>query len=184
VIYRSSAFSLILIAASCSTYRESRLAGAARRGDAEGVVELIRRGASTEEGSGVNSWTPLMHAINKNQAVAAFALIDHGANPNFTNGDTTPLMLAAGYGQEKMVRGLLKRGADPRRMNVKGENALDLALSGVHDIDAWTAGKCQTGTVAALIAYAPGLAHSGGFAEKTARFVKACPELRALLSAL
>lgn len=99
----------------CSDYQVSPLASAARRGDAAGIADLIRRGASTEEGTGVNNWTPLQHAIDKNQAQAAFALIEAGrANPNLTTTDTTPLMMAARNGQEEIVRGLLKRGADPK----------------------------------------------------------------------
>ena len=57
----------------CSDYQVSPLASAARRGDVAGIAVLIRRGASTEEGTGVNNWTPLQHAIHKNQAQAAFA---------------------------------------------------------------------------------------------------------------
>lgn len=174
---------LAITAAGCSNYQVSPLAGAARRGDVAGVGNLIRRGASTEEGSGVNNWTPLLHAIHKNQARAAFALIDAGADPNYTRSETTALMMAAGYGQEEIVRGLLKRGADPLRLNTKGETALDLALSGVTDIDALTAGRCQTGTVRALLAGSPQLARRAGFAAQAAHYLKACPELAGLLGA-
>ncbi len=155
----------------CSDYQVSPLASAARRGDAAGIADLIRRGASTEEGTGVNNWTPLQHAIDKNQAQAAFALIEAGrANPNLTTTDTTPLMMAARNGQEEIVRGLLKRGADPLRMNSKGESAIDLAVAA-------SGGKCQAATVAALLAQAPQLA-------RQARFLQACPGMPPRLSAL
>ena len=167
--------------AGCSNYQVSPLAGAARRGDVAAIGSLIRRGASTEEGSGVNNWTPLLHAIHKNQAKAAFALIDAGADPNYTRSETTALMMAAGYGQEEIVGGLLKRGADPLRANTKGQTALDLALSRVTDIDAFTAGRCQTGTVRALLAGSPQLARRAGFAAQAAHYTKACPELAGLL---
>jgi ankyrin repeat protein len=136
---------------------------------------MIQRGASTEEGSGVNNWTPLQHAVHKNQARAAFALIDAGAKPDSTRGDVTPLMMAAGYGQEEIVRGLLRRGADPMRVNTKDESALDLALSGV---------GCQTGTVAELVKHAPQLARSASVSAQLKRLTKTCPEMRRILDAL
>ena len=93
---------------------------------------------------------PLLHAIHENQAQAAFALIDAGA------------VMAAGYGQEEIVRGLLKRGADPLRVNTKGQTA-----------DAFTAGRCQTGTVRTLLACSPQLARRAGFAAQAAHYAGA-----------
>ena len=69
-------------------------------------------------------------------------------------------MMAVRNGQEEIVRGLLKRGADPLRMNSKGESAIDLAVAA-------SGGKCQAATVAAMLAQAPQLA-------RDARFLQSC----------
>lgn len=93
-----------------------------------------------------------MHAIHKNRIGTAEALIDLGAKVNHTqsNGDT-PLMMAAGYGYTDIVRMLLEKGADPAMRTDAGITALDLAITGVGDIDRFTIGKCQTDTVKVLL---------------------------------
>ena len=107
---------------------------------------------------GVNGWTPLMHAVHKNQTGTARVLIEGGAEADARGPhDETALMMAAGYGQEEMVRLLLKAGAGAGRKEVHGLAALDMAVMGTVDIDAITVGKCQTGTVKALLDHAPGL---------------------------
>jgi len=67
-------------------------------------------------------------------------------------------MMAAGYGQSDIVRTLLGRGADPAHRNRIGQTALEMAITGVADIDAWTLGKCQTTTVRTLLDADPELA--------------------------
>ena len=127
------------------------LIGAARAGDGAAVRSLVAHGASPNETGGVNGWTPLEHAVHKNQLESVKALLDAGADPNLADrAGTTPLIMAAGYGYTPIVELLLRRGADPRRFNRNGQNALDAALSGTSDIDRFTLLDCQTSTVATL----------------------------------
>ena len=82
-----------------------------------------------------------------------------GANPNATDASgTTPLMMAAGYGYTDIVKILLSHGANPRLATNEGITALDLARSGVPDIDRFTVFNCQDDTVKALLAADPKLA--------------------------
>ena len=52
---------LVLLAASAS------FIGAVRSGDVVEVRRMLANGADPNEPEGVNDWTPLMHAIHKNQ---------------------------------------------------------------------------------------------------------------------
>ena len=85
-------------------------------------------------------------------------MLDAGADPNGTESDgATPLMMAAGYGYTNIVKLLLTRGANPRIATSNGITALDLARSGVPDIDRFTVFACQDDTVKALLAADPKL---------------------------
>lgn len=165
----------------------SPLIGAARSGDAAALRALLRGGADPNETGGVNGWTALQHAIHKDQMQSVAALLDGGADPNARGGGRmTPLMMAAGYGQEGIVRLLLQKGADPRLRDPQGEAAIDLALSGTTDIDSFTAGRCQPGTVKALLDAAPGTRPSGSGVSKVLALVRSkegCAELRRVLTA-
>lgn len=149
---------LAAIGIGCGREGGSPLIGEVRRGDVTQARQLLKSGADPNRREGVNDWTPLMHAVHKNQAGTARVLIEGGAEVDARGPhDETALMMAAGYGQEEMVRLLLKAGAGAGRKEVHGLAALDMAVMGVVDIDAITVGKCQTGTVKALLDHAPGL---------------------------
>lgn len=140
------------------------LIAAARSGNI-GVIRLLtRRGADPNlRDAAVNSWTPLLHAIHKAQPGATAALLEAGANPNGTDtSGTTPLMMAAGYGYTDIVKILLAHGANPRLATSDGITALDLARSGVPDIDRFTVFDCQDDTVKTLLNADPRLPdHTG-----------------------
>ena len=129
---------------------QDALIAAARGGCGACVAPLVKRGAALEYPAGVNGWTALQHAAHKAQMASALALLEAGADPN------PALKMSAAYGQSGLVRLLLRFGADPGRA-VNGQNALDRALTGAHDIDEWTAGNCQTETVRVLLEHTPGL---------------------------
>jgi ankyrin repeat protein len=135
------------------------LIAASRAGNAAMIRLLTSRGADPNlRDTAVNSWTPLLHAIHKSQPAAIAALLDAGANPNGTDtSGTTPLMMAAGYGYADIVKMLLAHNANPRIATNDGITALDLARSGVPDIDRFTVFDCQTDTVKALLAADPKL---------------------------
>jgi ankyrin repeat protein len=135
------------------------LIASARAGNVEMIRLLTSRGANPNlSDAAVNSWTPLLHAVHKSQPASVTALLNAGANPN--NADphgTTPLMLAAGYGYTDIVKILLAHKANPRLAANDGITALDLARSGVPDIDRFTVFQCQQDTVNALLAADPKL---------------------------
>ena len=55
------------------------LVWAARSGAADSIPVLVKHGANPNLTNGVNSWTPLMHAIHKHQVAAVGALLKAGA---------------------------------------------------------------------------------------------------------
>ena len=175
----------VLLLAGCGAYQLTPLAVAAREGNTARIGELIRNGADPNGRSGVNEWTPLMHAIHKNQKASVIALAEAGADLNLRGGEMTPLIMAAGYGQTDLVRELLKRGADPHVTGSHGINALTAAVGGAADVDRFTAGTCQTDTVRALLERAPGLRPADNLFTRatmiTAR-LRDCRELRELLN--
>jgi hypothetical protein len=132
---------------------------AAREGDGPAIRELVKRGCDPNAAYGALNWTPLMHAISKNQIESVKALLDSGADVNKT-GDyeteprtkqlrVTPLMMAAGYGYTPIVELLLRRGADPALADGDGNRALDYALTGMLYR---TVFECHDSTVRALLA--------------------------------
>jgi ankyrin repeat protein len=155
----------------------SPLAAAARAGDVSRIEELAAAGAPLDEPSGVNHWTPLMHAIHKNQPSSVEALLQAGADVNRESGRTTALIMAAGYGYADIVRTLLAHGANPRA-SVSGTTPLEAALRGSPDLDRYTVGQCQTATVRALLERDPSLAVSSLL---LAAKPSVCPAVAALL---
>jgi len=146
---------------SCSTDRHDAppLIRAAREGDAAAVRAIVAHGADPNAAYGALNWTPLMHAIHANRLATVTALLDAGADVNRTGDyeteprtkqlNVTPLMMAAGYGYTPIVRTLLRRGADPGRVDGDGNRALDYALSGVLFHASFLG--CQDDTVRALV---------------------------------
>jgi ankyrin repeat protein len=72
--------------------------------------------------------TPLHYAAERNQVEMAALLVDAGAaaDPINRNG-VTPLMMAAGRGNLEMVRTLLAKGANPRKTDFTGRDAVGWA---------------------------------------------------------
>ena len=157
------------------------LIAASRAGNVAMIRLLTSRGADPNLRDGaVNSWTPLLHAIHKAQPAATSALLDAGANPNGTDTyGTTPLMMAAGYGYTDIVKILLGRGANPRLATKDGVTAIDLARSGVPDIDRFTVFDCQDETVKALLAADPKLSDHTANLPAPARMIMRTKRCRA-----
>jgi len=77
-------------------------------------------------------------------------------------------MMAAGCGYAGIVQVLLDKGADPHAETSDGKSARRW-VSGVQDIDKFTAGKCQAETVQAVLSQAPGLKLTDNFYGLAAR---------------
>lgn len=88
---------------------------------------LIERDADVNK----PGWTPLHYAATNAHLQVMQLLLDHHAyidaeSPNAT----TPLMMAAHYGNASAVKLLLEAGADPTLKNQQGLSALDFAQRG------------------------------------------------------
>jgi len=157
------------------------LASAARNGQVGAIALLLARGADPHRGCGVNGWTPLQHALHKDQLAAAKRLAETCAAPSAELDDA--LFMAAGYAQADAVAVLLKRGADPRKDFGDGANALSNAVAGAFDIDFNYRGcAAHTETVRTLLT-APNLklAGSAGVSARRSAERRGCSEMLTLL---
>jgi hypothetical protein len=83
--------------------------------DYDGSVDLVR--VLIESGADPNLFdprsynSPLLMAISGEHAAAAVLLLDSGADPNFRNGEGTPLLAALRNGDHALLRKLLDAGA-------------------------------------------------------------------------
>jgi len=99
-----------------------------------------------------------MHAIHKDQKAAVLALLDGGADVNARgDGGSNPLLMAAGYGYADIVGILLDHKADAHVQMNNGDNALNMAILGVSDIDRFTMGDCQNDALRVLVERVPDL---------------------------
>ena len=158
------------------------LATAARSGRVEAIELLLTRGADPHRGCGVNGWTPLQHALHKNQQAAAERLLATCSAPSAELDDA--LFMAAGYAQVDAVAALLKRGANPRKDFGDGANALSNAVAGAFDIDfSYRGCAAHTATVRALLT-APDLKLQGeaGASARRAAERRGCAEMLTLLN--
>lgn len=149
---------LALTLAACTARRAelTPLVEAARSGDVHAIRSLCVHGADPDQPSGVNDWTPLLHAVHTKQLQSVAALLDAGAKVNrATSSGMTPLMLAAGYGQHDVVELMLAHGANATLHDEAGEVALDYALYGVTDLDDFTLFRCLSETTAVLERVSP-----------------------------
>jgi ankyrin repeat protein len=164
-------------------YGLTPLAAAARNGRCEAIELLLARGADPHLGCGVNGWTPLLHALHKNQLAAAADLMATCTAPSQELDDA--LFMAAGYAQTGAVAALLKVGADPRKDFGDGANALSNAVAGAFDIDySYSGCAAHTETVRALL-QAPGawLAGSAGASARKSAERRGCMDMLTLLDA-
>jgi len=152
---------------------------AARAGSVPCVRTMLEHGADPDRPGGVNGWTPLMHAVHKNQRATAQALLDCGADVDARNPNgVTALIMAAGYGNTPMVELLLDRGADLHAQAADGATVFAAAVGGVPDIDNFTLGACQISTIQALKRRDPNLHLPDNFWGRTAKMAAVAAKLR------
>jgi Ankyrin repeat len=136
------------------------LVSASRTGDLAAIEASLAAGVNVNMcRAGANGWTPLYHAIHKNQRWAVDALIRGGADVNQVATSVTPLMMAVGNGQLQIARRLLDAGANPRAVTDGGVSALSIAVSGgaLTDMEKPILGACHTEVVRELLARDPSL---------------------------
>lgn len=103
---------------------ETALMMAALRGHLTWCKRLVERGAAVNRAG----WTPLHYAATGPEPQVVSFLLASGAKVDAASPNgTTPLMMAARYGQEDSVQLLLGARADPRLRNQKDLSAADFA---------------------------------------------------------
>jgi ankyrin repeat protein len=107
-----------------TTHDESPLMLAAIKGFSDVCAQLIARDADVNK----PGWTPLHYAATAGSEPVVRLLLEHHAyidasSPN----ESTPLMMAAMYGNAATVKLLLDAGADPGLKNALGMTAIDFA---------------------------------------------------------
>jgi ankyrin repeat protein len=106
---------------------ETPLMLAALHGQLDIVQKLIAREADVNK----TGWTPLHYAaMNKHLKVIALLLEHHAYIDAESPNGTTPLMMAAQYGNALTVKLLLEAGADATIRNQQRLSALDFAHKG------------------------------------------------------
>uniref|UniRef100_A0A158R4H7 Arf-GAP with coiled-coil, ANK repeat and PH domain-containing protein 2 n=1 Tax=Syphacia muris TaxID=451379 RepID=A0A158R4H7_9BILA len=103
----------------------------ATEGNIQEMCRLIAEGCDVN--GSFEGETALHAAVKAGNGVAVEFLLLNGAKINSLDGDlNSPLHVAAAYGHPLIVCQLMKRGADQRLKNRRGEVALDLAVEGKH----------------------------------------------------
>jgi ankyrin repeat protein len=134
------------------------LNAAARGGALDTLTLLLDAGVEADRrDTHANDWTPLQHAIHKQESGAARVLLEYGADPNGSSapGSPTPLLMAADDPDPTIVKLLLAYGANPRTARAHGDTPLGRAVSGgaLSDIDRPLFGGCRPATVRALVTH-------------------------------
>ena len=145
---------------------------AARSGAVDAIAVLLDAGADPNARDAHHHWTPLLHALHRQQPAAVRLLLERGADPGMaTPAGVTPLMMAADDPEPSNVEQLLASGADPRVLGPGGRTALTQAVSGgafTDFTDRPLLGACRPSTVRALLAHDPALRLPDTFAGRQA----------------
>ena len=112
---------------------ETPLMMAAIKGNLELVKKLVARGADVNR----EGWTPLHYAasagLEHSVDIARYLLEEHAYIDAPSPNGSTPLMLAAQYSSEGMVKLLIEEGADVSLRNQQGQTAVDFARRSERD---------------------------------------------------
>jgi uncharacterized protein len=103
---------------------------AAINGNLQIAAILIKAAANLNEKDKLGN-TALHYAVERNHDEMAQLLLDVGATVDVQNKNgMTPLMIAASHGDAIIVEGLLAKGANPRKADFTGRDALGWAADG------------------------------------------------------
>lgn len=166
----------------CGISSISPIAAAARKGDTKAITALVKSGEPPDAPSGVNGWTPLMHAVHGNKLKSVEALLNAGADVNRSCcRGLTPLIMAAGNGQADIVGVLLKRGADAMHRGEDGRTALDVAIMGLSHMPGAPLGSCRIEAARELLHAEPRLRETVRLTQ-VLDALKTCPDIEKLLT--
>jgi len=102
-----------------------QLIESAKQGDTERVVDLLDNGAHIDAVDLRHGANALYWAVHGSHIETAEVLLDKGADVNMAPKSCfTALIIAARYGDDRMVEILLEKGADVDRKDVGGMTAL------------------------------------------------------------
>lgn len=126
---------LLKAGADCNTSNEegATLLMLAAGAGHQAMVEMLLKAGATVDATDPRGWTALFKALFNYEQNRGFpdvveTLIDAGANIEHQVAyGTRPLMIAAGYGEARVVEVLLAAGADTAAMNEGGRSARTIA---------------------------------------------------------
>jgi len=102
---------------------------ATRYGHLDVVKYLVEKKGVDVNFADENGWTPLLHAVERDELDVAWYLIEMGANVNVTTEDgTTGLHIAAEYCSFDIVRCLIENRAKINVRDKEGNTPLRLAI--------------------------------------------------------
>lgn len=106
---------------------ETPLMMAALRGNLAAAQALLAKGSRADK----DGWTPLHYAATGPEPKLVALLLDRGARIDAPSPiQSTPLMMAAKYGNEASVDLLIARGADVKWRNTAGQGVVEYARQG------------------------------------------------------
>lgn len=101
---------------------------AAGHGQKDAVEVLLEHQANPNSETDENI-TPLLSSVAAGSLECVEQLIQAGANVNITAGGTTPLHIAADFGNSDLINCLLRAGADPNATDEDGQKPVQVAAT-------------------------------------------------------
>ncbi|MCK8044705.1 ankyrin repeat domain-containing protein [Shewanella sp. 1CM18E] len=103
----------------------------------QAAVELLLKAGADINELTKQHWTPLATAIDINHLEIATLLLAKGADINISDsyGDWPPIVLASSKLDSPMLSLLMDNGADIKRTNLNGNNALHIAVLNIEQLD-------------------------------------------------
>lgn len=128
ILRATAVTALAVVGMGAGTNNVATVADVAERGNAAGVMALVKKGADVNRPQ-ADGATALHWAAHHNEVALAKQLLAAGAKPNAANDyGVTPLFLAAVNGSAEMVDALLTAGANANASRPTGETVLMTAV--------------------------------------------------------